>query len=1234
MRTSGTLRDVIKRSQGQCSPCFHSLMAVCLIFLGSTAVALRGAPVQITYDLNGNLQNLAGASVSEAPSIVAPPQYALGQVGGQASFSVVAAGSEPLAYQWSINGLILVGATNDTLSFASLSTNNFGNYTVLISNPTGSVTSAPVALYLDSNRDGIPDSWELEYFGSLNVPAYAVSNLVGVPNIDDFLDGTNPTNNAAQFFTLTVNADVEVEPLMNQYPPGTVVTLTAQTSDDLSFDEWSGGLAGAHNPATLVMTSNTVVTALRGNPGLDPNWTPVFTTDNGGVYALLTQPDGKVLVGGLFSDINGRPIQNLARLNADGSVDTNFLTALELGTSDNSAVSALALQPDGKILVGGAFYAVDYESRYFVARLNSDGSLDQTFNTNGGPNSSVYGIGVLSDGRIVIGGQFSQVSGSNYSELAILSTNGTVDTTFAPTNAFNSSIYSVAIQPGDRIIASGAFTQFGSQPVPYVARVLTNGMLDSTFNPGGSGPNAYVETTRVLPDGNLFCVGGFNMYNTTPGPAAMLDSNGVAQSTFASTAGLNSRVLNFVQDQSGGFILSGSFNYFGSIPAQSLARFTSAGTFDPTFTTTNAANRQIYALALQTNGTLFVGGEFSTWSNTFQDRLIALNATNAVPVPNLHLHAAFRSEVTQTLLQSNGFMMVGGNFVAVDAQAAPHLARLTPTGALDPTFSLSNSPNAAVEAILPEPDGSYYVGGGFGYCGNQFASGLAHFFANGSLDPGFQTGTGFDGGVYSLANQPGFGIIVGGQFTDYQGQFRPGLARLLTSGALDYTFVGAIGGVNSPSGFYGYVYCIALQPDGKILIGGEFATVLGVPSLRVARLLPNGQLDTTFNPGAGMDGTVNAMALQPDGKILIGGNFNYVDNAYLPHIARLLSNGTPDLSFPHNNTGVNGDVWQVALQQDGSMYLAGDFGQVNGITQNRCAHFFADGSVDPSFNPGSDLNDNTYTLATAPDGSIYLGGWVRQVYSQPRVGMVRLVTGPGIHVQFAGTQPGGPNFTPGQAVQLTATATAPAGISGVNFQVSPDGEVFDSLSVGVLSSSSQWTATWQPQTPGTYYLRAVATDNSAQQQASMSYGPLTVGSTQALPGFAAWVAANFSAADQANPAISGEFAIPYNDGVPNWLKFATGTAPTSVPTVTGGVWPIPGSPQYPTLSYRQNLAATTIQFSVQVSTNLVTWSDGSAFTTLVSSTTNGDGTQTVVERSNVAIGSATDQFLRLVATPP
>jgi uncharacterized delta-60 repeat protein len=1190
------------------------------------------------HDPNGNLQGLVSSSNSSPPAITAAPSQALGQLGGSASFSVMATGTQPLEYRWRRNGADLPGATGDTLRLMNLGNPDFADYTVVISNLFGGVTSAPPAtLYLDSNNNGLPDVWEMTYFGSLTNSAYSDSDGDGVSNMQEFLDGTNPTNSASHFFTLTVNEGVEVQPRLDRYPPGTPITLTALPVTGLSFCEWSGAFSSGHNPTTLTINSNITVTALRSNRGLDPAWTPSFTWDDGFVFDFLIQPDDKVVVAGRFSDINGLPARGLIRLNADGSLDKDFLTALGLGPSDNSNIYRIVRQPDGKIVIVGDFTSVDDQPRNRVARLNPDGSLDTGFDPGGGPESTVFTAAVLSDGRIVLGGQFFRVSGVVSPHIAMLRSDGSIDTTFAITNGFNSDIYDLAVQSGDRLLVGGNFTQFENQSANHLVRLTTNGLLDASFNPGGEGPNDWVQRTAELPDGHLFCVGQFNQYNSTPGRAVLLDANGLPSPAFTNTFALNNRIMSFAPDPTGGFIVGGFFNFFGDTPAQYLARFKSDGSLDSSFSTTNAANRPVWAVARQNNGVLFVGGQFSTWGSSFQERLVALNSTNAAPLTNPPLHAALRAQVAQILLQPDGTLLAAGNFLTVSGKPSGYLARITPSGLLDNSFNLTNGPNSTVLSLARQTNGSYLAGGSFNYCGNYPANHLARFLTDGSYDTSFDIGSGFDGAVYAILVQPDGRILAGGNFAHMQGLERPGLVRVLSNGQRDDTFVASVS-LSSSTFLSGAVYALAWQPDNKILIGGEFTSVLGVSRVRVARLWPDGQVDTTFDPGTGIDGTIQAVAIQPDGKILIGGNFNIVNGVRRRHIARLMPNGSPDLSFGYDNSGVGGIVWQISLQSDNSIYLVGDFSEANGNNQNRCAHFFADGSLDPDFNPGTELNDGVYSLAAAADGSVYLSGWIKQMYDQPRAGALRLVTSPAFHVQFVGTKPAGPNLAPNQPVQLAASAQSAAGlINGVRFEISSDGLVFSPVAEAFLDQTSQWTGSWLPQAAGNYYLRAVATDSAAQEQASTSFGPLMVTNGQSSQSYSAWVAANFSPADQANIAVSGPQADPDGDGAPNLMEYAMGTSPnsfSSVPLVVGGIWPASGSPQYPTLSYRQNLAATDVHFIVQVSTDMVVWSDGPSFTTLVNTIQNGDNTQTVQERSNQPIGSASTQFLRLKLVSP
>ncbi|MCX7840246.1 MAG: delta-60 repeat domain-containing protein, partial [Anaerolineae bacterium] len=154
------------------------------------------------------------------------------------------------------------------------------------------------------------------------------------------------------------------------------------------------------------------------NPGLNLN-----------VRAMTLQPDGKILIGGDFTWVWGTTMNRVARLNTDGTLDTSFGDPNVSG----GQVRALVRQSDGKVLIGGEFTSVAWATMNRVARLNSDGTRDTSFND---PNvsslfsTSVYELALQSDGKILVGGSFMSVGGQSRTGLARLNSDGTLDTAF------------------------------------------------------------------------------------------------------------------------------------------------------------------------------------------------------------------------------------------------------------------------------------------------------------------------------------------------------------------------------------------------------------------------------------------------------------------------------------------------------------------------------------------------------------------------------------------------------------------------------------------------------------------------------------------------------------------------------------------------------------------------------------------------------------------------------------
>jgi uncharacterized delta-60 repeat protein len=186
--------------------------------------------------------------------------------------------------------------------------------------------------------------------------------------------------------------------------------------------------------------------------------------------------------------------------------------------------------------------------------------------------------------------------------------------------------------------------------------------------------------------------------------------------------------------------------------------------------------------------------------------------------------------------------------------------------------------------IVPLADGRLLIAGLFTHVEGIQRHGIARLNADGKLDLTFDPGRGADAVIDDLVVQPDGRIIIGGDFTTFNGARRVRLARLMPNGALDPSFDPGRGPAGSP---FGHVYAIALQADGRIVIGGQFTEVGGVTRHHLARVNRNGTLDTTFDPDAGRWGIVRDLVIQPDGMILAAGDFTSIGGIPRRHIARI-----------------------------------------------------------------------------------------------------------------------------------------------------------------------------------------------------------------------------------------------------------------------------------------------------------------------------------------------------------
>ena len=333
-----------------------------------------------------------------------------------------------------------------------------------------------------------------------------------------------------------------------------------------------------------------------------------------------------------------------------------------------------------------------------------------------------------------------------------------------------------------------------------------------------------------------------------------------------------------------------------------------------------------------------------------------------------------------------GSLLGGLAVVGAGSWAWAKRARSTPAagsplaGTLDTAFSPATNSDHEIRVVLPQADGKVLIGGMFTEFGEGAHRGIARLEADGTVDASFGANAGGD--VYALALQPNGKILLGGTFARVNNQPCGRIARLNQNGTLDRRFSNRAS-VNRD------VRALAVQPDGKILLAGYFDAVDGYSLNRIGRLNADGSRDATFNPGRGASAVIWSLALQTDGKILAAGDFIFFDERAYSRLVRLNPNGQVDLDFGVGS-GANGQVFAVAVQPDGKILVGGNFTHFNQVERKHIARLNADGGVDTSFNPGTGPDNGIRCLTLQPDGKILIGGIFTQVAGAARGRVARL----------------------------------------------------------------------------------------------------------------------------------------------------------------------------------------------------------------------------------------------------
>jgi uncharacterized delta-60 repeat protein len=446
----------------------------------------------------------------------------------------------------------------------------------------------------------------------------------------------------------------------------------------------------------------------------------------------------------------------------------------------------------------------------------------------------------------------------------------------------------------------------------------------------------------------------------------------------------------------GRVILAGEFVDYNGQPARHIVRITADGLRDASFNIGTGPDYPIWAMVLQPDGKIILGGEFNTFNGSAASKLIRLNANGSVD-PTFTVQP-LEVGISALALQADGRLIAAGVASDVgDDEGNAWVARFEEDGDLDPTFNVSSVTDGHARALALSTDGSVWVGGNFsGFNGSGYNN-LVRLDANGNLDPTFAIGSGFDGGVYTLLQQPDGAVLVGGSFTSIDVLPRNGLVRLLEGGSLDPSFDPGEGFTDT--GGPGAVFSLALQPDGQILVGGQFNAYDAMLRGDIALLNTDGSLDTSFDPVFGPDGYIIALCALPNDQVLIAGSFQFYQGARLGNVARLNANATLDATF-NPAPGFNGEVLALVVLSNGKTIVGGSFTEVNGVVRNRIARLNANGTLDATFDPGSGFNDDVLALALQPDGRVIVGGDFSSFNGTGRNGIARLTSGGALDATF------------------------------------------------------------------------------------------------------------------------------------------------------------------------------------------------------------------------------------------
>jgi uncharacterized delta-60 repeat protein len=642
------------------------------------------------------------------------------------------------------------------------------------------------------------------------------------------------------------------------------------------------------------------------------------------------------------------------------------------------------IQPDGKILILGYDLIVSGVSSGLVARLNADGSRDNSFNFCGCSFSGVNKLMLQPDGKIIVSGTHDAgPSAFNPTQrLARINADGSTDNTFTPYIGLSASSVSLTvegIQPDGKILV-GDFIDFGfgGGMSMNIIRFNPNGIRENSFSVFiGSGhfTRVHMSDLELLSDGKFYISTYSPFLPSNPPALKRYNPDGTLDSSWAAPA-FSGGVVTYIDSlPNGDIVAAGGFSTVNGISRKNIVRLSSTGTVDPAFIppSNTSSISQIEALP---DGKYLILEQQTSSTGSQEYALRRLNADGSRDT-TLTLASLIGDDGTRFSLDSFGRIV----FAATHPSLGKNYYRLNPNGDIDGTFLPVFTGRGSISAIATQLNNKVIVVGDFTHIGSVARKGIARLEEDGTVDASFNPGSGFNYRPTKILVQPDGKILALGGGNMYQGSSVGLLVRIKSDGTLDSTFAPDINNRADS---------LVLQADGKIVVFGSDLVINGVSRTGIARLNADGTLDAAFNPVLDTS-FVGGVVVEPNGKLTIGGAFNTVNGIARQYFARLNSDGTLDTSFNQVNA-LSTYFSQLVKGADGKYYIY--HGNDHIIVRRH-----ADGSVDSSFQSPVFTSDtpgyhSLNNMLPQTDGSLIVTGFFYRLTSGQnfynRHGIVRL----------------------------------------------------------------------------------------------------------------------------------------------------------------------------------------------------------------------------------------------------